>query len=420
MTDLEDRLRRNLTALAELAQPDNIRGPQPIGSLLPARRAGQSHGARRWLASIGAAVTVAAVALVAMLIGTGHHSSVTTYPTAPAGAPAPGMPRFYVVLEQNPSGARYATTAEVHDSATGAMLTKVRIQTLYSAGGASNGAGISAAADDRTYLITETGGSGPDHWLARFYLLRVAADGRSATVKKLPISWPPALAPAQGAAISPDGSRIAITVQGCGKGACHYSGVRVITIATGAVRTWMTRTPGAPFGSAWAGDDRVAFEWQSGSKTPPPAQRTANRLLTVTGQGGDLLAGPIVATPTPVPTGAMPVALVTPDGSRVITTSVTSKPDGPGHATVTGKVIELDARTGRLLRVLATTTVTASTSENSQNSVSSLEQDCNVLSLAPRALNVLVSCFSFGRVGTSGFTPLPGSPPAWDGSGYAW
>ena len=215
---------------------------------------------------------------------------------------------------------------------------------------------------------------------AGFYLLRVAADGRSATVRKVPISWPRTLAPDQQAALSPDGTQLAMDVQACYVGGCHYSGVRVITIATGAVRSWTTHVQGAPFQLSWAGNSRIAFEWQSSSKTPPPSQRTGYRLLDVSGQGGDLLSGPAIATPATTATGSMPAALVTPDGSRVITSMTTAHRDGLLTDTVVGKVIELDAQTGKLLRVLATTTVTgASRNENSQNSAASLEQGCNVL-----------------------------------------
>jgi hypothetical protein len=419
MTDLEDRLRRDLTTYAGRATAENIRGLQPASDPHSARRARQSR-ARRWLAPTGAAVAVAAIALAATLLVV-VHGSTTTSPSAAVSAPHPGLPRFYVAVVQNPSGAKYATTAVVHDSATGATLAKVPVQTLYAADGSSSGPGITAAADDRTYLLTETNGSGPDHWQARFYLLRVAADGRSATVRKVPISWPRTLAPDQQAALSPDGTQLAMDVQACYVGGCHYSGVRVITIATGAVRSWTTHVQGAPFQLSWAGNSRIAFEWQSSSKTPPPSQRTGYRLLDVSGQGGDLLSGPAVATPATTATGSMPAALVTPDGSRVITSMTTAHRDGLLTDTVVGKVIELDAQTGKLLRVLATTTVTgASRNENSQNSAASLEQGCDVLSLAPRGLNVLASCFRFGRFGISGFTPLAGSAPAWDGGAYAW
>ncbi len=415
MTDLEDRLRRDLTTFAGRATAENIRGPRPPASTRRAPRA------RRWLAPAGAAIAVTVVIAAAALIAGADHSVHigATGPVASATTPEPGLPQFYVVVYNTFVGQKIPTVAAVHDSATGKTLAKVQVPTLYSQGGAA-GPGISAAADDRTYVITQQGGSGPDHNQAEFYLLRVAANGRSATVRRLPVDWPPSLAP-DVAAISPDGTRLAITEQACYNKGCYYTGVRVITIATGAVRTWTTTANGAPFQLSWAGNSHVAFEWQSDSKTPPAALRTAYRLLDVSGKGGNLLSGPFIATPKPVSTGAMPTALVTPDGSRVITTAVTSIPDGHGTDTVAARVVELAARTGKLLRVLATTRVTgASTDENSPNSAGSLEQGCNVLSLAPQGTNVLVDCFSFGRLGIHGFTPLRGSPAPVNGGSYAW
>lgn len=415
MTDFEDRLRHDLAVFAGQVRPEAIRGPRLPLSPQEAPRS------RRWLAPAGAAVAVVAVIATALVIAAADHGARigTASPVASAKAPAPGLPRFYVAVYNTFVGKKIPTVAVVHDSVTGATLAKVQVPTLYSGGGA-DGPGISGAADDRTYVVTQLGGSGPDHNLARFYRLRVAANGRSATVQKLPISWPPTLAP-DVAMISPDGTRLAVTEQACYNGGCYYTGVRIITIATGAVRTWTTRANGAPFQLSWAGNSMVAFEWQSSSKTPPPGQRTAYRLLDVTGTGGDLLSGPPIATPPPAATGAMPAALVTPDGLRVITSTITSTPDGHGTATVVAKVVELATRTGKLLRVLATTTSTGvSTDENSPTSVSSLEQGCNVESLAPTGTNALVECFSFGRLGIHGFTPLRGSPGEVNGGVYAW
>lgn len=413
MTDLEDRLRRDLTSVAERVRPEDIRGPQPLR-----RRAFRSA---RWLAPAGAVIAVLGVAAAAALIARADHSVHigTTGPLASAATPEPGMPRFYVVVYNTFVGQKIPTIAAVHDSATGKTLAKVQVPTLYSQGGA-DGPGISAAADDRTFVITQQGGSGAGGSQAKFYLLRVAANGRSATVKQLPISWPRSLS-TDVAQISPDGTRLAIDVQDCYKKGCYYSGVRIITVATGAVRTWTTTASGAPFQLSWAGNSHVAFEWQSNSKTPPAAQRTAYRLLDVSHTGADLLSAPVIATPRPVSTGAMPTALVTADGRRVITTEVTSTPAGHGTDTVAAKVVELATRSGKLLRVLATTGVTgASTNENSPNSVGSLEQGCYVISLAPEGTNLLVDCFSFGRLGIHGFTPLHGSPAPVNGGAYAW
>jgi hypothetical protein len=210
-------------------------------------------------------------------------------------------------------------------------------------------------------------------------------------------------------ALSPDGTRLALDVQDCNAKTCQYSGIRVVTLATRASITWTTQANGSPFNVSWAGHDRVAFEWQSGARNPAQALRTGYRLLSLTGAGRNLLAAQAIGSPRPEPTQYMPAALVTPDGSVVVTSTVQNIPDGHGRYTVVAKIIELSARTGRLLRVLHTATVYRAT-PGSSGTVGQLDQNCNVLSLGPTGVHVLVACFAFGRLDGSRFTPLPGFP----------
>ena len=245
-----------------------------------------------------------------------------------------------------------------------------------SAGGPS-GLRISASGDDRTFLITQQPGS----TVIGFYLLRVAADGRSATLSKLRVNLPRPLTMVD-QALSPDGRRLALDVQDCNANSCRYDGIRVVTLATGAVSSWTTRANGFPLNVSWAGNGHVAFEWQSGARAAPPGQQTGYRLLSLSGTGHDLLAAQAIGSPAPESTQYVPAALVTVGGSIVVTSTVQNMPGG----TVVAKIIELSARTGQL------------------------DQECNVLSLAPSGVHVLVACFAFGRVDGSHFTPLPGFP----------
>lgn len=77
-------------------------------------------------------------------------------------------------------------------------------------------------------------------------------------------------------------------------------------------------------------------------------------------------------------------------------------------------MIELSARTGQLLRVLHTVTVpdviAGLNGPVGQLTTGQLDQGCNVLSLGPAGVHVLVDCFGFGRVDDRRFTPLPGFP----------
>jgi hypothetical protein len=404
MTDLEDRLSRDLKRLSERADPGSIR---PL-RMPPARRRSR---AVRWLAPVAAVAAVIGVVAGVSLAGRsqGHQPAPLQSPVPPE--PAGPMPPYYVTAWQTfagNNGGPIPTFAVVHDSATGAVLATVRVPTLTDSQGGTQGPSVTGAADDRTFIITEQSDTPR---VVRFYLLRVAPDGRSATLSRLPLSVPGYLSVTD-LALSPDGTRLALDVQHCSAQTCPYTGIRVVTIATGAVSTWTTRANGAPFGVSWVGNKLVSFEWQSGVRTPPTGQQTGYRLLSLTGAGRGLLTARAIAGPAPVATGFVPPALVTSDGRAVITSTVQNIPEGNGRDTVVAKIVELDASTGQLLKVLYTATAHHVTTRQdvTQANVSDLDQGCQVLSLGSTGVQPLVKCFAFGRVEKGRLTPLPGFP----------
>jgi hypothetical protein len=357
----------------------------------------------RWLAPVAAVAAVIGVIIGVSVVGPpgGKQPPANQQPAPVIPQPAGPMPRYYVTAFQTFSGGSNGeptTFAVVHDSASGAALTTVRVPTLTAQGG-TGGLRISASGDDRTFLITQQPGS----TVIGFYLLRVAADGRSATLSKLRVNLPRPLTMVD-QALSPDGRRLAMDVQDCNANSCRYDGIRVVTLATSAVSSWTTRANGFPLNVSWAGNGQLAFEWQSGARGAPPGQQTGYRLLSLSGTGHDLLAAQAIGSPAPESTQYVPAALVTVGGSIVVTSTVQNMPGG----TVVAKIIELSARTGQLLRVLHTATVR--NVSGGANGTGQLDQECNVLSLAPSGVHVLVACFAFGRVDGSHFTPLPGFP----------
>jgi hypothetical protein len=390
MTQLEERLRRGMKRYSERIRPEAIR---PLQEPSGARRS----RAVRWLAP-----ATAAVAVIGVIVGVSLSGQRAQRPSAsqlrPTGESVlKGMPRYYVTVFQTYAGRNNPIEeAVVHDSATGAALSSVHVPLMEVQGG-FDGPGITAAANDRTFVVFETG-------TKSFFLLRVAADGRSVTRSRLRIG---VRAPYENnaVALSPDGRQLAMQVQYCPHGgSCATTGIWIVTIATGVTRTWTTQKPGAAFDVSWAGNDQVAFRWQGQSQP-------GYRLLSVTGPGGNLLASTPIASPQPEPTEYTPTALVTANGRTVFTTNIKNIPDGHGTDTVVAKVIELDAQTGKLLRVLRTVTMHGvSTNPDSANSAGSLDQSCNVRSLAPSGVHLLVACYAFGRLDGSVFTPLPGFP----------
>jgi hypothetical protein len=402
MTDLEDRLRDELSQLAALAQPETIR---PLRHPAPRRRA----AAARFLAPAAAMVAVAAVAIAGAVIArTLPHRGAAPVPAAPELVRSGAVPRFYVLAYQSFEGSKIVTYAAVHSSATGKTLARVVLPSLGPAGPS-----ITAAGNNRTFVVTETNMTSAQSivWLLR---LQVSDSGRSIRVTRLPVHVPRTMA-VDDVALSPDGTRVAMTAQwDCGTKRCQHEGIRVVDLATGAVTVWSTHVNGAPFNGSWAGDRAVAFEWQ-----PSTAGQTADyRMLPLSGTPADLLlASKPIPSPQTEPNYYVPRALVTPDGKTVITSQVIPVTHLLFRGTV-ARIVELDARTGRLERTLY------SVSTNDQSGI--LDQSCNVLSLGPGGQHPLVDCFSrLGVLVDGQIVSLPGFPsPADSGisgqQAFAW
>jgi hypothetical protein len=393
MTGLENRLRNELTQLAALAQPETI---HPLRAPAPRRHA----RATRFLAPAAAMAAVAAVAIaVAVIAQELGYRSLAPVPAAPALVRTHTVPRFYALTYQSyvDGGRKIMTYTAVHSSATGGTLARVTLPTLQYQGG-SYGPSITAAANDRTFVVMESNQTSVNDivWLFR---LQVSASGRTIRVSKLPVHVPPTVA-IDDIALSPDGTRLAMTAQwNCGKDRCQYSGIRLVNLATRAITIWSTHANGAPFNSSWVGDDAVAFEWQPNAASPAQGYR----VLPLSSTPADLLtASRAVASPRAESNGYVPGALVTPDGRTVVTSEVVPYTHWFVHGAV-ARIVELNAHTGGLERTLY------ATSAHGQSD--SLDQACNVLSLGPGGRHPLVDCFSkLGALINGQIVSLPGFP----------
>jgi hypothetical protein len=325
------------------------------------------------------------------------HRGAAPVPAAPELVRSGAVPRFYVLAYQSFAGGKVVTYAAVHSSATGRTLSRVVLPSLFFQGG-TFGPSITGAGNGRTFVVTETNMTSVHSivWLLR---LQVSATGRSIRVTRLPPHVPSTMA-IDDVALSPDGTRLAMTAQwDCGAQRCQHTGIRVVDLATGAVTVWSTRANGAPFNGSWAGDHAVAFEWQ-----PDTAGQAADyRVLSLSGAPADLLrASKPIPSPQTEPNSYVPRALVTPDGKSVITSQVTPVTHLLFRGSV-ARIVELDARTGRLERTL----YTVSTNDQSDT----LDQSCNVLSLGPGGQHPLVDCFSkLGALIDGQIVSLPGFP----------
>ena len=144
-----------------------------------------------------------------------------------------------------------------------------------------------------------------------------------------------------GAALSPDGRMLALSLVHEFPPGPLYGSVEVINVASGATRAWTGRGapgywPGVP---SWAGDGTVVVPWWHDiGHGMIPAEITGVRYLDLAAPGGSLAAARLVAFPAPV--AGLASALIGPGGD-VITSSCRA-----GHHTATVRVAELSATDG--------------------------------------------------------------------------
>jgi hypothetical protein len=349
-------------------------------------------------AAAGAGAALAAVATVVILSagpagpapvpanrppGVLLDAAVTGQP--PAATAAAGMPRYYVTADH------FRPVAEIRASATGQVLATValprRIDPKMSQ--------ITAAGNDRTFalaLVTSRG--------TRFCRLRVAAGGRSARLTALNAAPLPAGEYADGIAVSPDGSRLAVAVQRAG----GQRGAIVVTrLATGAARTWTTLRAGAPAGVSWGNGGLLGYFWDDGAA----ARGNSGLWVLDTGAPGHGLLTGRKLLPAEVGSDTVQYAQLT--TARTVLAAVTY--NGTEHVrrgTVVGGVVALSARTGRPLRTLLTEHAAYSADPGQPGWYIG---SCLLAAADSSGSHLLVSCDRFGRLDRGRFTALPGAAP---------
>jgi hypothetical protein len=392
MPAIEELLRDELKRVTDAVQPGQLR---PLRAPVPGPRW------RPRLLPVTAAAAVIVIAVATALLA-GAPARQQPY-VAPAPAQA-AMPRYYVTVAETAAG----TEAVVRDSRSRQVTGTAALPNFF-----NPASYIVASADERTFVIatdmviTGTPGSGN----FRFYRLPISADGRPGRPTELPQS-PPGAPVVTGIALSPDGTRLAASLEYTTGStvAESYGGIQVIDLATGTSRTWVARNyhrywPGTP---SWAdGDTTVAFTWwHPTSVTTGAVAITGIRELDTSAPGSNLLASRLIPFTAPIyltgETGQS--AVITSDAREIVAAACQdTAPLGSSYGRVTAQIIELSAADGRLLRVLRTQTVRYSTSEEHNT----LSGECTVLSADPSGDHLLVQDFGFGRIDNGVFTPLP-------------
>jgi hypothetical protein len=357
----------------------------------------------RWrlrLFPVAAAAVIAIAVTVASLTG----PPARQLPAA-ASAPIPAaMPPYYLTVARTATGLE----AVVRDSASGSVTGTVPLPDSSGAWGVS----VTASAAERTFVVAAVLNTstlpGTDWTL--FYRLSVSRTGRPEPPARLNVSTN--AMPLAGMALSPDGTRLALSFEheGIVVGTQTYGVVQVIDLATGNTRTWTGRSSqgywaGTP---SWGtGDRTLVFPWwHITSLTTGAAAITGVRQLDTSGPGSNLLESRLIGFPAAV--SGVRSAMIT-SGGREIVAAACHDTSPPGHprGSVTARIIELSAADGQLLSVLRMQTARY-TDVGEQDY---LDGGCALLSTDPSGSHLLVQDFGFGRLDQGVFTALPGASP---------
>ncbi len=404
MPDLENLLREELQHEAQKVQPELLRPLQ-----VPTRRPSWRPRLLPFTAAAAVIAVITAGALVAGL--TAAHKPAAHKPAVSGSAPA-SLPRFYVTTSSSPGGR--GIQAVVRASASGQVTGTVPVPSALPVEWAdSGGTFVTAAADDRSFIIGVQGGQAPTKTGLDLRLFRfaISAAGKPGHLTELAAA-PMRNETTEGIALSPDGKLLAVSLMRDSP-ADAVGAIQVLDLATGATRTWTAPAhsvyiPGPP---SWADGSRViAFTWLRSTQSGLMSAPRGIRLLDTAAPGDNLVAGTVIVPSGMVAAGSIVSALITPDGRDVIVVTWRDLTPQASTHTVIVQFAELQAATGRLVRLLYTRT-----ERYDEVPFTTLQDSLGVLSLGSQGRYALVQGIQFGWLDVGGpdpgrFTPLPAVP----------
>jgi hypothetical protein len=272
MNDIEDIVRAAITATAAKVNQKDL-GPLQLDApteLFGAGESGRVFGAaktrpRRLVAALGAAAAVLALIVGSFTVASVllHHRAAkgpTHHLGTHVGVPRylVGVPRYFAELGGSKRG-----DAIIVDAQTGKVIATISPPKSY-----YNFVGVTAAADDRTFVLAATTGistsgiSTPE----KLYVLRFTlAHGKASTTLRqlrigLPAGWTP-----EGLALSPDATQLAIADAPSAASPVEVR-VYVYALATGAVKIW---SASGQIGNEWdtLPFDAKTFSWAPDDRT---------------------------------------------------------------------------------------------------------------------------------------------------------
>jgi hypothetical protein len=172
---------------------------------------------------------------------------------------------------------------------------------------------VAAAASGRLFVLASRPRSG---WL-RFSVLRIARDGRSVSLRTVPLARRLHGEPT-GLAVSPDGTRFAVSMwpHGTGPGPSWLWAGRLARPGRG--RLWVSRT-GTASNPSWAGDRQLSFGWPDPADRTPPGLRIRGLTGGTPGTPASPLAGSRMIAPGTTRAGGQ----ITADGSAILSVVIT-------------------------------------------------------------------------------------------------
>ena len=224
MPDLENLLREELQHEAQKVQPELLRPLQ-----VPTRRPSWRP---RLLPFTAAAAVIAVITAGALAAGL-----TTAHKPAVSGSAPASLPRFYVTTSSGPGGR--GIQAVVRASASGQVTGTVPVPSALPVEWAdSGGTFVTAAADDRSFIIGVQGGQAPTKTGLDLRLFRfaISAAGKPGHLTELAAA-PMRNETTEGIALSPDGKLLAVSLMRDSP-ADAVGAIQVLDLATGATRTW--------------------------------------------------------------------------------------------------------------------------------------------------------------------------------------